>query len=376
MQPSILGGTDMMYEPEMTATTDGETPVRALDPRYYTDPGVFELETERIFYRTWQYAGHVSALARAGDYFTFAIREQQLFTVRGDDGVIRSFYNVCMHRAHELVQGAGNKRAITCPYHAWTYALDGRLRRVPNEDKAVAFDREAICLTEVRTEIVCGFVFVNLDATAEPMATRFPSLERELREYVPDIERLRPVTSMPVAESCNWKVSVENYNECYHCRLNHPTFASGVIDPTRYDVVPEGYCLRHAGYAAPAARMSYDVDPHAGTHATQYAAWFLWPAFSFQVYPGCVLNTYLWRPSGVATTTVYRGWYAVDGEASARQDRETTVAEDLRLVESVQRGLASRGYRPGPLVIDPGLGVNSEHSLHALHRWLLDALAH
>ena len=102
--------------------------------------------------------------------------------------------------------------------------------------------------------------------------------------------------------------------------------------------------------------------------------------FSFQVYPGNVLNTYHWRPRGVDRVTVRRGWYTIDGVDSdvirrlAQQDRQTTVEEDVHLVESVQRGLNSRGYRPGPLLIDPGGGVNSEHSLHALHGWIREAL--
>jgi phenylpropionate dioxygenase-like ring-hydroxylating dioxygenase large terminal subunit len=106
----------------------------------------------------------------------------------------------------------------------------------------------------------------------------------------------------------------------------------------------------------------------------------LWPGFSFQVYPGNVLNTYLFRPRAVDKTTVYRGWYSTDDQVSptlkqlAIQDRDTTVAEDLALVNSVQRGLNSRGYSAGPLVLNPGFGVNSEHSVAALQEWVLAAL--
>ncbi|MDH3473470.1 MAG: aromatic ring-hydroxylating dioxygenase subunit alpha [Rhodospirillales bacterium] len=356
-------------------------PERALDARYYTDPEIFALERERIFFRTWQYAGHVSRVESPGDYFTFGICEQNLFTIRGKDGALRSFYNVCQHRAHELLQGAGNKRLLVCPYHAWTYDLDGRLRKAPNDKKVAGFDRGAICLTEVRTEVFCGFVFVNLDRDAAPMAACFPEAESQLRGYVPDIDRLKPVAWMPVEEDCNWKVTVENYSECYHCKINHPTFARGVIDPASYNVAPQGHCLRHTTRAANLDRLTYEIDPRANEHATDYSSWFFWPGFSFQVYPGNVLNTYLWRPLEVGKTLVYRGWYGPDGAPSqtvdklARQDLDTTVAEDLRLVNSVQRGLASRGYRPGPLVIDPDQGVDSEHSIQAIKGWVLEALA-
>ena len=168
---------------------------RALDASYYTDTDMFERERARIFHRTWQYAGHVSELEKQGDYFTFEICGQNLFAIRDGEGAVRTFHNVCMHRAHELLKGQGSTRLIACPYHAWTYELDGRLRRAPNQSKVEGFDASRICLTEVRTELFCGFIFVNLDAEAAPMADWFPNVEQELRSYVPQIDDLKPVRS-------------------------------------------------------------------------------------------------------------------------------------------------------------------------------------
>jgi phenylpropionate dioxygenase-like ring-hydroxylating dioxygenase large terminal subunit len=353
---------------------------RALDARYYTDQALFARERERIFHRTWQFAGHASQIEGPGDYFTFEVSGQNLFTIRSADGSVRTFFNVCMHRAHELVQGSGSTKLIVCPYHAWTYELDGRLRRAPNQAKVDGFDGSKICLTEARTEVFCGFIFVNLDPDAAPMAEWFPNVKAELRDYVPDIDRLKTVKINEVEEQCNWKVAVENYNECYHCALCHPTFTKGVVDAKTYNVTPRDHCLRHTTVAANLDRLTYPVDPHANAHATDYSSWFLWPMFSFQVYPGNVLNTYWWRPHGVGRTTMYRGWHAEDGARIdtvldlAQQDLDTTVAEDIKLVESVQRGLGSRGYKPGPLIIDRDQGVNSEHSIQALKHWTLEAL--
>jgi len=315
----------------------------------------------------------VSQLDSPGDFFAFSICNQNLFSIRGVDGVIRSFFNVCMHRAHQVVEGSGNKRVLVCPYHSWTDELDGRLRKAPNDDNVPGFERGKICLTELRTEALCGFIFVNLDVEARPMADWYPNVEQELRSYVPDIDALKPVIWNTVEERCNWKVSVENYSECYHCRINHPTFASGVIDPDSYNIRPQGHCLRHTTRTAALENMAYTIDASANEHATDYSSWFLWPTFSFQVYPGNVLNTYLWRAVDVADTIVHRGWYATDCEAPdavsalAEKDLSTTVAEDIRLVNSVQQGLASLGYRPAPLIIDPDRGVNSEHSIRAIH---------
>ena len=358
----------------------GDLTTRALEARYYTDPEIWRAELDGALSRSWQFAGHSSDAKGAGDYFACEVAGESLFCIRGRDGILRTFYNVCQHRAHQLVRGKGTVRAVVCPYHAWTYELTGDLRGGPNIGATPGFDRKSIRLTDVRTEIFHGFVFVNLDPNAAPMDEWFPGVREELREFVPRIDALEPLEWVEIPEACNWKVSVENYSECYHCSLNHPSFSTGVVKPETYDIQPrDGYVLRHVTECADLDRMSYRIDPDANERATEYRSWFLWPLFSFQVYPGNVLNTYHWRPTGVDSVTVWRGWFAepgADGEAVlrlARQDRETTVEEDIHLVESVQRGLRSRGYRPGPLVLDPEGGVNSEHSIRALHRWMRDA---
>ena len=351
----------------------------SLDARYYTDPAVFDAERAGLLARTWQFAGHASQCENPGDYFAFEMAGESLFCIKGRDGTIRTFYNVCQHRAHQLVSGEGCTRVVVCPYHAWTYELTGQLRAGPNVNAVDGFDKSKIRLTEVRTEVFLGFIFVNLDAEAAPMDTWFPGVRAELEDWVPNWERLKPLEWVEIHENCNWKVSVENYSECYHCSLNHPTFATGVVKPETYDIQPQGYCLRHTTECQNLDQMTYPIDtsvPHGGG----YSSWFLWPMFSFQVYPGNVLNTYHWRAVDTGRVVVWRGWYTEDGFDSevirrlAVQDRATTVEEDIHLVESVQRGLNSRGYVPGPLVVDPKGGVNSEHSVMTLQKWMREAV--
>ena len=358
------------------------TPLRSLEARFYTDPAIFRAEMAGLFLRTWQFAGHLSRIPHAGDYFAFEIAGQSLFAIRGRDGAVRVFYNVCQHRAHELVSGSGTARVVVCPYHSWTYELTGHLRAAPNTKSVPGFDRDDICLTEVACEDFHGFLFVNLDPEAAPMDVWYPGVREELADFVPDVAALAPMDWVEVAEACNWKVSVENYSECYHCPTNHPTFATGVIRPETYDIQPSdtGHVLRHVTECQDLEAMTYPVDLEANAFAGSYRSWFLWPVFSFQCYPGNVLNTYHWRADAVDRCTLWRGWFTPGGaednviRALAVQDRQTTVAEDIRLVESVQRGLGSRGYRPGPLVIDPGCGVMSEHSIAALQRWMREAV--
>ncbi len=357
-----------------------DQPVLSLEARYYTDPSIFEDERTGLLSRTWQFACHASQVEKPGDYVTFEVAGQSLFCIRDRDEQIRVYYNVCQHRAHELVRDSGNCRTLVCPYHAWTYELTGELRSAPNMRAVPGFDTSKICLTPVRHEDFCGFIFVNLDPDTEPMDTWFPSVREQLRAFVPDIDRLKPLLTLDVDERCNWKVSVENYSECYHCQRCHPTFSTGVVKPNTYDIQPQGYCLRHTTECQNLDRMTYPIDPDANTHAGDYSSWFLWPMFSFQVYPGNVLNTYYWRDLDVGNVRAYRAWHTIDGEDSsiirelAQQDRDTTVEEDIHLVESVQRGLSNRGYRPGPLVVDPAGGVNSEHSVKVLQQWMRDGV--
>ncbi len=354
-------------------------PTRSLSARYYTDPAIYQAEKQSSLATTWQLAGHASQLKNPGDYFTFEIAGENLFAVRTRQGEIKAYYNVCQHRAHELLKGSGNKGVIVCPYHAWSYELTGALRAGPNIDAVPGFNKAEICLQSVRVEDFCGFLFANLDNDATSMDEWFPDVRNELTEFVPDIERLKPVKWVEVLENCNWKVSIENYSECYHCRLNHPTFATGVVKPETYDIQPQGYCLRHTTECQNLDKMTYPIDLDSNPRAGEYSSWFLWPMVSFQVYPGNVLNTYHWRPVDHERVVVWRGWYTIDGEPSdvieqlAIQDRETTVEEDIHLVQSVQRGLQSRGYKPGPLVVDPKGGVNSEHSIKTLQSWMRDA---
>ena len=353
--------------------------IHSLPARYYTDPAVFEAERTGVLAQTWQFACHSSDIAEPGAYAAFDIAGESLFAVRGRDGVIRAFYNVCQHRAHQLVQGTGTTRVIVCPYHAWTYELTGGLRSGPNLKAVEGVDTSKICLTPVRVEEFLGFVFVNLDPDAKPMDDWFPKARAELEEWVPNWAVLRPLEWVEIPERCNWKVSVENYSECYHCSLNHPTFANGVVRPETYDIQPQGMCLRHTTECQSLDQMTYDIDS-GFAHSDEYSSWFLWPMFSFQVYPGNVLNTYHWRAVDSGNVVVWRGWYSVDGadDATVRrlavQDRATTVEEDIGLVESVQRGLRSRGYVPGPLVVDPKGGVNSEHPVMHLQRWMREAV--
>src|SRR5207237_8989038 len=138
----------------------------ALPARVYTSPVIFAAEREAIFVRGWHMAGHISDLPEAGSYITAAVHDQKVFICRGKDGELRGFYNVCAHRAHELLTGAGQVKVITCPYHAWSYHLTGALRSARGTESQEGFDAGEICLTRVRVETLGPIVFFNLDPAA------------------------------------------------------------------------------------------------------------------------------------------------------------------------------------------------------------------
>ena len=140
----------------------------SLPASWYTDPAIVDLERERIFLRTWQYVGRTAQVAEVGDYFSAAVLDVPVVVVRGEQG-LRAFVNVCRHRRHLVMSGAGNKKVLQCPYHAWTYGLDGCLRAAPRSDREKGFDKEAFPLLPLRIDTWGPWVFVNADPEAEPL---------------------------------------------------------------------------------------------------------------------------------------------------------------------------------------------------------------
>ncbi len=355
---------------------EGAAPVRGLDAKYFTDRELFERTLDRVFYRNWLLACHASQLAKAGDFLTLELYDQDILIARGDDGELKAYYNVCQHRGHKLADGSGNKKLLVCPYHRWSYDLNGRLKAAPNSKNVPGFDASQICLTPIRVENFLGFVFINLDPQAQPMDAVYPGIREAIVDLCADVEQRRYATHHEADEGCNWLTAVENYNECYHCKACHASFAKGIIDPDSYRIEPfaDIQVLHHSSRATQSDEAWYDVS------GADYGSFFLWPATALQFYPGGVVNSFAWRPLAIDDVRVFRGFYSNDGEVDDRlqkvidNDRATTFQEDLEIVRHVQRGLRSRGYRPGPLVVDPDGGIESELPIQKLHEWLRAAV--
>ncbi len=343
---------------------------RGLPAAAYTDPAVFEAELDAIFARTWIMVGHESQVAEPGQLLTARVGDEGV-VVANDGGRINGFYNVCQHRGHELVPDGVTeaKGSITCPYHAWTYDFGGRLLHARGEKVG------ELCVPTVRVESLAGYLFVNLDDAAPSLEDTVPGIETELLTIAPTARERVLSATLTHEINANWKVAVENYNECYHCPNVHKAFTSGVVTPGSYRITPRGNCIHHTAEGSPPEKSRY-TRHHEGN---EYGSFFTWPVSSIQCYPGQVLNTFRWVPLAVDRTLLIREWWFDTAEPSDEQrevidlDWTTTVAEDFDLMDSVQRGLNSRGYTPGPLIENP-TGVADVHSedtvphLHSLWR--------
>jgi len=371
-----MGGLPPLTRP----LTDRVEASYTLSRDYYLDGEVFEREKRRIFYRSWQYIAHECMLPNPGDYYAERICDESVFVIRSADGELRAFYNVCRHRAHELLQGHGNvRKMIICPYHAWSYSDAGELLRAPMSEHRDAFDKHDFCLREIRLEVFCGCIFVNLDRKCETLQSLAGDLEADIRAELAYLDALEYVGSNLLGETrirAGWKVVVDNYVECYHCRPAHPDFAS-IIDMSSYRTTTHGLWSKQQGSEIRYQNSAYEVSPDSGYQGSCF--WFLWPNTTFNVLPGAQeLNVNIVRPIDSRTCDFGGHSFAVGGsfyQPRADYSADVLTPEDIGLCESVQRGLMSSSYDQGTFMTDPERPGESEHALHHFHRLVLRALA-
>ena len=365
---------------ELARIGDGYDPVpsrsHSINKACYIDPRFLEMEKSAIFHRSWQFVCHEEKLRESGSYVTADIQGQSIFVTRSEDGALRAFYNVCKHRAHELLSGEGRTKLITCPYHAWTYRLDGRLHAARRSEQIENFDREKICLTGVQVEVFCHFVFVNLDPGAESLAAQSGDLADEILSYAPDLADLTFAHRLTYRIQANWKAVVDNFLECYHCPVAHHDFVS-LIDMDTYQVTTHGIYSSHMAKATSDANDAYSID---GATVTDHAVWFLWPNMTLMRYPGRG-NFMAWRFYPVNEHETYEVFDFFLETAEPNEDEQEAIRfiddvlqpEDIALVESVQRGMNTPAFEQGRYLVDPGGSGMSEHAVHHFHGLVLDA---
>jgi Rieske 2Fe-2S family protein len=337
---------------------------RMLPRDAYTSPRVFAFEQERFFAGSWTCVGREGDLEGTGAQRATRVGGAGVLLVRATDGRVRAFANTCRHRGHELL-GVGeqtSRRTVLCPYHAWTYDLDGSLRVAPGFRDHTEFRPGEHGLVELPLESWHGFLFVNGSGDAPPFAEHVGALDELVAPYQP--ARLVPLASHSYDLACNWKVVLENYHECYHCPLIHPELcqvsppASG--DNFELDGAWVGGTMDLKDHAATMSLDGHsDGVPIPGLDAERLrtvAYLGLFPNLLLSLHPDYVM-THLVEPLGPDLSHVVCTWY-FPPEATERSGFDPGYAvefwdrtnrQDWAACESVQRGMASPHFQPGPL---------------------------
>ncbi len=348
----------------------------SINTRCYLDPKFLKVEEEQIFKRSWQFVCHEEKLREPGSYITLRVADQPIVVARNREGELRAFYNVCRHRGHELIDGEGRVKKLTCPYHSWTYDLDGDLIVAPRSDHIENFDKSEFCLRSVRLETFCHLVFVNLDDDAVSLAEQSGDLASEVMSFAPDLPELTFATRLSYRIQANWKSVVDNFLECYHCPVAHKGFSS-MIDMDTYQVKTHGIYSSHMAKARQGANSAYNIE---GASVDDHAVWFLWPNMTLMRYPGRG-NFMVWRFYPVSETETYEEFDFFFETAEPNESEKEALdfidnvlqVEDINLVESVQRGMNTPAFESGRYMVDAGGSGMSEHAVHHFHGLILDA---
>jgi choline monooxygenase len=334
---------------------------------WYTDPRIAQLELQNVFSRTWQAVGRTAQVEKPGQYVTAIVAGEPIVAVRGSDGILRAFYNVCRHHAMTVMnEPCGHAQHMRCPYHGWTYNLEGELRGMTEFEGVSNFDRAQNGLVPVRVEIWENFIFVNLDPHAAALRESLGALVGLAKPL--NFGGLQFVERRSYIQQCNWKVYVDNFLDGgYHVPHMHKGLNS-VLDYTNYTIENVDRCCVQS------SPVAVDKSSEASAAATRKGdrAYYFWqyPNFMLNWYEG-YLDTNLVIPLAVDRCEVIFDYYFGDAsEAQLPYIRESmgvserVQQEDIVICDGVQRGLSSRAYQAGRL------SVRREAGEHLFHRLL------
>jgi choline monooxygenase len=333
---------------------------------WYLDSRIAGLERERVFGRNWIAVGRTDQVAAAGQYFTVELAGEPLVIVRGTDGSLRGFFNVCRHHAAAVMTAScGTAPHLRCPYHGWTYGLDGSLKGAPEFAGVCNFDRSENGLVPVRVAMWEQFVFVSLSEQAPGLGDFLGDLPERVSPL--GLGNLRFFERKTYTLRCNWKVYVDNYLDGgYHVPHLHKGLNS-VLDYKEYTIENSGRsCLQSSPMVSSEDHASFNAT-RTGDRAYYY---WLYPNFMINVYEG-VMDTNLVLPVAPDACLVQFDFFFADVSEGKRAHNAESVAvsdrvqaEDVDICESVQRGLGSRAYGAGRL------SVRREAGEHLFHRLL------
>jgi len=323
-----------------------------LPSRCYTDSVFLGAETRAIFLKSWQWVGHAEDLPEPGSYFTVERFGEPVVLTRDKEGKLHARSNVCRHRASLVAQGRGCAKTLQCPYHGWTYELDGRLRSQREFEGAENWAPSEHGLPEIRLEQWGSFLFINFDSQAPSLAETLGEIPHETREFGADLEDYRFLARREYTLDCNWKVYVDNYLEGYHLPMVHPELFR-TLDYAQYRVEPR-------------RRHSTQFAPLRNNPAEKTLYYWVFPNLMVNIYPDNIsLNLVL--PLGPDSTYTLFEWFVRRGESPNLEDTvrfsDQIQKEDIAVCELVQKGLKSRHYDRGRYCPKRENGVHHFHSL-------------
>jgi choline monooxygenase len=334
---------------------------------WYVDPRIAELEHLNVFSKTWQLVARTDQLQKPGEFVSTVLSGEPIVVVRGTDGLLRAFYNVCRHHAAAVVtEPCGQASLLRCPYHGWNYGLDGSLKGMPEFEGVKNFDRAQNGLVAIRVEIWECFVFVNLDLQAAPLQEFLGGLVKRVAPL--GIGKLHFFDRTTYNIHCNWKVFIDNYLDGgYHVPHLHKGLNS-VLDYRQYTIENEDrYCLQSSPMVA--------SDEDAATGATRKGdrAWYFWqyPNLMINCYEGYMDTNYVVPVDADHCTVIFDFYFSDISDARSAYNKESVSvgnqvqSEDLGICEDVQRGLKSRAYGAGRLSVRREAGEQSFHRLLA-----------
>jgi len=344
---------------------------------WYTDQRLYTLELQSVFAGSWQVAGRVDQVSAPGQYVTSEIAGEPIVVVRGGDNVLRGFFNVCRHHAAAVMtEPEGSTHNLRCPYHGWTYSLEGELKGTPDFSGVCDFDRSVNGLVPLQTAVWESWVFVSIkpnDRGRWPDDSALTNLENFLGSDLISQFSLLHLKSLQWMErrhytfDCNWKVFVDNYLDGgYHIPYLHKGLDS-VLDYSRY-TIENGprFCLQWS----PMVREGAEAETGAVRQGDRALYYWIYPNFMINWYDG-VMDTNLVIPRGIDQTEVIFDFYFPDLSEPARERNRASIEvgqriqdEDVSICKSVQRGLNSRAYQAGRL------SVRREAGEHLFHRLL------
>ena len=318
----------------------------------YSDPELPALERERIFARAWQYVGHLGELGEGAGYIAGRVGDIPVVVTRDRQGVLRAFLNVCRHRGSVLAAGTGARETLQCPYHAWTYGLDGALKAAPRSNREPGFDCEGISLRPASVGVWGPFLFASPEPDAAPLADVLGDLPELVVAAGVDVERLELHGRSESAVDANWKLVAENFLECYHCAVAHPGFSAVVdVSPDVYELaVGDSFSSQFGPVRQNGKGFSTDGE------VTRSQFHFLWPNTTINIFPGRTnLSIGPVLPAGPERTERFLDYFFGE-EVEAAWISELLEfdgqvgAEDKVLVENVQRGVATGLIERGRLL--------------------------